>query len=328
MYVMTGKITFPAWQDPEGAPMVVRKFTGVRIETAFKQIMQVAEITLPRNISTFDKMNVKDVFRVGDPVIIHLGYNGNDIEEFSGYISNVSAGIPIVIKVSDEMWKARKLPVNYVGRNIILPDLLKKIAPGYEIDAAPYNIGDKRWSNKTLGDVLQELQGNNLYSYFIGKKLVCGKYYVEHTGEAIKLFDLERNTVSDELNYKNKEDIVIKINARSITADGKKIEFSLGDDGGSVMKLDYYNITAKAELEKKVREDYDLAKRGGLSGSITGFGVPRVTFGQKIEVTSGMYPDRNGQYYIDGVVKTFDDGGFRQEIELGPAYIPRDTSLK
>lgn len=318
MYVMTGSLTFPAWEDTEGKPLVVRRFSAVHIETTFKQLTQFAEITLARNVSTFDKMNVREVFKVGDPIIIKLGYDGNDVEEFRGYVTRVSSDIPIVIRCEDEMWKARRMSVNYVGENIMLPDLLKKIAPGYEIDALEIKLGDARFSKTNLGAVLEKLQSElKLYSYFIGKKLVCGKYYVEQSGAQIPLFDLEKNTVSNSLNYKNKEDIVLKIDATSITADGKKIEFKMGDDGGDTMTLKYYNVKLQAELEKKVREDYERATRGGFDGSFEAFGIPRVVFGQKCDLRSSIYPDRNGQYYIEGVNKSFDDGGYRQDIKLG-----------
>lgn len=318
MYVMTGRLVFPAWEDTEGNSLVVRKFTSVSIEQTWKQMTQFAELTLPRNVSTFDKMNVRDVFRVGDPVIVSLGYDGNDVEEFRGYITRISSDVPIVIRCEDEMYKARRIPVNYVGKGIMLPDLLKKLAPGYEIDALETTIGDVRFAKTNLGAVLDKLQSDlKLYTYFRGKKMICGKYYTERTGEDIPLFDLERNTVNNNLAYKNKEDIILKIDATSITAAGKKIEFSMGDPGGDTMSLKYYNITEKADLEKKVRADYERATLGGFDGSFTAFGIPRVEFGQKCDIRSQIYPDRNGQYYIEAVTKTFDDGGYRQEIKLG-----------
>ncbi|MNS21778.1 hypothetical protein D3C72_535480 [compost metagenome] len=318
MYVMTGKLTFPAWQDTEGKPMVIRKFTAVHIDQTFKQITQFAEITMPRNVKTFDKNNVREIFRKGDPVIIELGYDGNDVEEFRGYIDRVSSDIPIVIRVEDEMYKARKIPVNYTAKNISLPNLLKKIAPGYEIDALDVKLGDVRYSKKLLGDVLEDIKSKlKLHTYFIGKKLVCGKYYTEKSGSNIPLFDLERNTVNNSLNYKNKEDVVVKIDAHSITADGKKVTFSLGEVGGDHLKLQYYNVKVKAELEKKVRLDYERATRGGFTGSFTAFGKPRVSFGEKCNLQSAVYPDRNGQYYVEGTVIDFNDQGFRREIKLG-----------
>jgi len=70
-------------------------------------------------------------------------------------------------------------------------------------------------------------------------------------------------------------------------------------------------------LEKKVKEDYDRAKRGGFDGSFTAFGWPRVDFGKKVALKSEIYPDRNGVYYVEGVDKTFNDNGYRQVIKTG-----------
>ena len=48
------------------------------------------------------------------------------------------------------------------------------------------------------------------------------------------------------------------------------------------------------------------------------FGIPSVQHGQKVKLTSSLYEDRQGTYYIDSVKKTFrKDSGYRQEIGLG-----------
>lgn len=318
MYVMTGRLIFPAWQDTEGKELEIRKFSEVYIESTFKQLTQFAEITIPRNVRFFDKMKVREIFRTGDPVIIELGYDGNNVEEFRGYITRISSDIPVKIRCEDEMWKARRIAVNYVGKNIMLGDMLKKMAPGYEVDALEVKLGDVRFSKTNLGAVLEKLQSEQkLYTYFIGKKMICGKYYAEQSGSEAAYFELEKNTVSIDLNYKNKEDIILKIDATSVSRDGKRIQVSTGDAGGDTMSLSYYNITVKAELEKKVKADYERAKRGGFDGSFTAFGIPRVDFGKKAALSSIIYPDRNGEYFIEGVNKTFNDAGYRQQIKLG-----------
>ena len=150
-----------------------------------------------------------------------------------------------------------------------------------------------------------------------GKQLVCGKYYADDSGvEPIDL-DLERMVVDNRLQYKNKEDVVLKISANSILVNGQKLEFEFGEEGGDAMKLSYFNITAKAELEKKVKEDYAKAHRDGWDGTITLFGIPRLQHGLKVTLTSEMYPDRNGTYYIEAVEKNFDNDGYRQIVTLG-----------
>lgn len=315
---MTGGVRFPELKDRNGSELVIRRFEEVYIERTFKQMTQFAEVTMPRAGFLFNDKNVKEVFKPGMEVIVELGYDGNNVEEFRGYITRVSADVPVRLRLEDEMWKVKRIPVNYVGKNVMLHDLLKTLASDYEVDALEVKLGNVRFSKTNLGAVLDKLQSEwKLNSYFVGKKLVCGKYYSVKTDSLVSKFDLERNTVGNALNYKNKEDVILKIDATSILVNGDKIEFSLGDEGGDNMSLTYYNITAKAELEKKVKADYERAKLGGFDGSFTAFGVPTVDFGEKVQLTSSLYPDRDGIYYVEGVNKTFSSSGYRQEIKLG-----------
>ncbi|MRG45498.1 hypothetical protein GFS24_10250 [Chitinophaga sp. SYP-B3965] len=297
----------------------VRKIIDVVISSSWRELTSRAEFTLPRNISFFDRYKIKEVFRIGDPVIIQLGYDSQLYEEFSGYVVSVSADIPITIRCEDEMWRLKQIPVNYSSSAAILQTMLSQICPGYSIDALEgVSLGGVRFAKTTVAKVLEKLQQDfNLYSYMKGKQLVCGKYYADDTTAPAVSFHLERNLVSNDLNYRSKEDIILKVKGTSMLSNGGKIEFELGDDGGDNLNLSYYNITIRAELERLVRDDYEKRKRDGFDGTITAFGVPRVQHGMKANLQSFIYPDRNGTYYIDAVEKHFDEQGYRQQITLG-----------
>ena len=319
MYVMTSKIVFPKWQDNNGLPLTIYKCSSVFISKSFKQNTQFAEITLPRNVRFFDKHAVRDLFRKGDEVIINLGYDSLFKEEFRGYITQIGADIPLVLKLEDEMYKIKRIPVNFSAKNITLSDLWKSLLKGhdYKVDALEVKLGDIRFAKTTIAEVIEQLKSTfNIYTYYQNGVLYSGKYYTGENSNIVNRFNLERNVVSNALNYKRKEDVIVKIDARSILADGKKIEFSLGEDGGDRLKLDYFNITLKAELEKKVKQDYENYKRGGFDGSFTAFGIPSVDFGEKAAIESIVYPERNGEYYIASVEKEFSKEGYRQIIKL------------
>ena len=325
MRIMVSKIVFPATSSRK-EEIIIRKVSAVYISSSFRELTGRAEITLPRkvkrsntNVNFFDNFNVKQVFRPGDPVIINLGYDGELQEEFRGYVASVSADIPIVIKCEDEMWKLKRIPVNYSAASTTLEKLLRAICPGYDIDALEgVPLGDIRLAKTTVGKVLEKLkQDFNLYSYMNGKQLVCGKYYAKNTSKPSVNFRLERNLVDNGLTYRSKEDIIVKIKAISILRDGSKLDFEIGEEGGDRLDLTYYNITVKAELERLAKLDYEKRKQDGFDGSITAFGLPQVMHSWKANLVSTMYPDRNGLYYVEGVEKTFDERGYRQEIKLG-----------
>ena len=151
------KIVFSANERRSG--IILTQVTKIVVESSWKLLTDTAEIVIPRKVKFFDKNNVSDVFRRGDFVTISFGYNGINVEEFRGYITEVSADIPIRIKLQDEMWKLKQVPVNFSSPNISLKELLTSIAPGYKVDALEgVQIGSVRFPKTTVAAVLEKLQ--------------------------------------------------------------------------------------------------------------------------------------------------------------------------
>lgn len=315
---MTCKIVFH--KNDRRGDIILNRVTEIEFESGWKEMTDRGSLTLPRNVRYFDKYNVREVFRKGDQLTIYFGYDGNNTKEFEGYISEVSADIPIVIKFEDEMFNVRKIPVNFSAANTGLKELLQKIIPGYEIDALEgVQLGAVRLSKTGVGAVLEKLQSDwGLYTYMRGKTVVCGKYYADESEYKPVNFNLERNCVSTALNYKKKEDVSLKIKVVSTLSNGKKIEVdNIGDKDGNERQLTFYNIEIKAELERLGKLEYEKFKVDKFEGSFTAFGIPSVRHGLKSNIVSNLYDDRNGKYYIEKVVKKFNPSGIRQDITLG-----------
>ena len=318
---MVAKITFA--ETDLRKEIIIRKMNSVHIETGWKRLTDTAEIIIARNVTYFDKHKVRETFKKGDPVKIELGYNGNYVTEFEGYISHVSADIPIVIKCEDEMYLLKKVPVNVSLANASLEELLVTILPGYDIDALEVEIGAQRHPKTTVAKVLEYLKDEySLFTYMKGKQLVCGKVYADDSDqEPIKLH-LEKNVLNNDLNYKNKEDVLIRINAVSTLKNGDKIEVTIGDETGEERQLTYYGIEIEAELTKLANEDLKKYKVDGFTGAVTCYGIPVINHGNKIELISDLYPDRNGLYYTEETIIDFlDTAEFRRKIQLGDKVI-------
>lgn len=303
--------------------IILTRVTSIEFESTWKEITSRGSLVIPRNVKFFDKQKVRDTFRRGDAITIYFGYDGNLVKEFEGYISEVVADIPITIKFEDEMFNIKRMPVNFSSPNTTLDKLFETIIPSYELDVLKgkkgVTLGAVRLSKTQVGAVLDKLQQDwGLYTYMRGKTVVCGKYYADDTAENKVKFHLERNCVSTSLNYKNKEDVQIKLKVVSTLANGKKIEVdNIGDADGLERQLTFYNITIKAELEKLGKMEYQKYKVDRFDGSFVAFGIPSVRHGMKCELQSSLYEGRAGVYYIEKVAKSFDGGGIRQTITLG-----------
>jgi len=321
---MICKITFP--ETTTRKELVLRNINGIQIQSGWKRLTDTEEITLPRKAIYFFEGKTSTTFKLisnwfkkGDPVIIELGYNQTYVKEFEGYITHVSADIPIKIKLEDEMYQLKKLPVNISLPKTSLKNLLKKIIPGYEIDALEVELGALKFAKTTVAKVLEYLKDEySLYSYMDSKKLICGKIYADNSDQEPVKLHLEKNVVNNDLNYKNKEDELIKINAVSTLSNENKIEKTIGNETGEERQLTYYGIEVKAELEKIAKEDLKKYKVDGFSGSIKTFGVTVVKHGMKVDLKSDLYPDRNGLYYVEETVVDFNDTPeYRRKIQLG-----------
>lgn len=322
---MNAKVVFLATENrPEFS---IRRISEVSIESSWKTICDTAELVLPRNVKDFDSKKVKDVFRRGDKVEIYLCYGmDEDLKlEFSGYITKVSAEYPIRITLEDEMWKLKQIPVNFSSKNEKLKSFVQKYVTDYPILIdAEVPLGAVNIKNKTLGEVFKKFQEDlSLYPFIRNGKLVVAKPYSD-VSDKIPVFDLEKNCVSNDLNYLSKEERTVKVIAESVqnfAKTKKKLKFELGDPDPKTTINKTLSVTTLNDLQAEVRRIYDLYKKEGFDGSFTTFGTPSVQHGQKLKLTSSLYEERSGIYYIDSIKKTFNRDGFRQIPELGPAFI-------
>ena len=323
--IMNAKVVFKATEShPE---FYIRRISEVEIETSWKMICSTAQVVLPRNIKDFNQNKVKDWFKRGDKVEIYLCYGLDEdlILEFSGYITQVSADYPITIKLEDEMWRLKQIPVNFSSKNEKLKSFVQKYVTDYPILIdAEVPLGAVNIKNKTLGEVFKKFQEDlSLYAFIRNGKLVVAKPYSDVT-DKIPVFDLEKNCVSNDLNYLSKEERTVKVIAESVqnfAKTKKKLKFELGDPDPKTTINKTLSVTTLNDLQAEVRRIYDLYKKEGFDGSFTTFGTPSVQHGQKVKITSSLYNDREGIYYIDSIKKKFSRDGYRQEIELGPTFV-------
>lgn len=104
-----------------------------------------------------------------------------------------------------------------------------------------------------------------------------------------------------------------------IKGKGKKQVVEHGDDpAGKRLTKEISGIEmSEAEMRKECIELYEDAKRPGLDGDITLYGIPRVFHGYMVNLKSVLYPEKDGKYYVDAVTKTFSKRGYRQVSKLG-----------
>lgn len=309
MKVMTGHIVINGF--------VYDQFSSAKINSSWQNLSDTAEVVIPRSLY-FALENLHEKIKVGAEIEIHLGYDGVNNIEFTGYITRVNTGMPVILYCEDKMWMLKQKKASVALRNASLTDLVNSLKIEYQTNVADIVIGDVLIEAQTIAQVLKMLQDEyNLYSYFDKGVLVVGKVYTDNSGTVV--YDFEKNIPSgqDSLIYKSADDNKIKIIAESIKTDGTILNAEYGDNEGVENKLKYSGVNTADELAKLAENDYKRLKVNGLHGPITTFGEPFVRHGYTAKITSNQYPERAGTYYIESVNTEFTESGFRREVRIG-----------
>jgi hypothetical protein len=308
---------------PENRGRAAFAFTSVstfKVESSWKVLTDTAEFVVSKQLCFADQKRVFDLVKSGDPVYLEAGYNGEYNREFTGFISEVQDDLPVLFKCEDNMYTLKRTPVNKSYKGVKLQTLLNDIVPSnYKIDCADVVLGDLLYQNYTVSQVLTELKDNyGIYSYFVGETLVSGKIYRDNTRQ-VKYTFTKNILPGNDLKYRRKEDIRIKVTMTSHLKNGKKKKKTYGESDGEEQKLICAGVEDEAQLLELAKKEYNRLKINGWKGGFRGFGLPFIQHGDTIVLTNLENPDKNGNYYCDGVTTSLDDhGALRRDLQPGP----------
>lgn len=295
--------------------LVFKWVNSITIESSWELLTDNATIVLPANIKV-DKHKLSNQLKTGDRVVIKIGYKDRLNTIYNGYVTYVKPSVPIEVTCEDEMWKLKQSTINKSGRVTDLNAFMKLFYPEYKTDVLNISIGRYYYDNTTKAKVLEQLKSDfGLHSFFRNDVLVIGKRYNAETANHSK-FKLNYNIIEDELEYKRKDQIKLKIKAISNNANGSKEEIELGDADGESRTLNFYDLS-KSELKEHAERELDRLVYDGWRGSFTAFGEPLVAHGDIVELQHAEDSDKKGSYYVDKVTYNFGVDGYRQEVSLG-----------
>lgn len=300
--------------------------------------------------------NVAPLILRGDKIKIELGYNYpdatlNEVIEtnvvFEGYINKIQNKMPITLECEDRMWQLKQIKVpdkNYSNKVYDVQSMIQEMLLQQDFTKdikliTGSSIGQKietnlnaefRTQNDTIGSVIKRLKEEaRLYSYFRNQtELRCASIVYFPSDRKTSVFNFQKNIISDNLEYKKKEDI--KLGATCISLNVKdagtnkngtkktkkeRLEVFVGDKDGELRTLHYAD---KSVEEMKVLGERELRRffYTGYFGSFTTFGLPKVKHGDEVVLEDKILPERNGSYLVKSVKTTFGQGGFRQDVEL------------
>lgn len=301
---------------------------SIEINNSVESLTDTAKITLPREFKnakqnnaglSLARKNILDYIKIGDPVTIESGYNGDLEVEFTGYVSSIHADIPLVIECEDEMWKLKRMArINKTYADTDMKTVIRDALPNYQIvTVGEVPLGKYIIENKTPYQILEKLKDFMIRSYFIGKTLhadlpVNIKEYKSHD------FNMKRNVrAGSDLKYETKEgqQKLIKFVSKQ-KGTSKTITVEYGDKDGEVKEMQAPLNLNKTALQKLAKEWYDSKVYDGYSGSFDSWAIPRTRAGDSAKIKDPNYPDghRDGTFFIEGVQITIDgSSGYKRK---------------
>ena len=281
--------------------VVFNNVNRVEITESVKELGDKAIIVLPRNYKKLAGKGVLEFIKVGDPVVIELGYDDKYFEEFRGFLGEIESSAPLVLHVDDAFYPLKRNNFTKAWEKITLRELLEYVAPGYTIECPQVNLGTFQISNTSSYRVIRELQQQyGFYSYIRGNVLTCQfAYDVRGTGNEFT-YVFCRNIKKNNLKYHRAEDVKVRIKAISNLRNGKKLRYEVGSDeqSASVRTLNFGPLSM-VELKEAASQWYNKLSFDGYSGSITGFAFPRTHAGDTLRIVDELEPERAGRYLVE-----------------------------
>ena len=391
MYRVLSNITFiqqPSATFPTRTKTLIYNFAHqYEAADSWADLTNKAKITLPKNVYVRDatgkavplsgtNVNIGGfdsavpLFLKGDQVTIMHGYRyfdsrGNEVSPmvtiFQGFISNVTSKKPIELECEDNMFKLKQITAPnkvYPAKSFTLEGILKDLlqGSGFTVNVlTDTSFGDFRTNNETVAEVLARLRKDyHFNSYFRGTELRCGSLvYVEQDAitDGTKTFTFQKNIISDELEYKRRDDINLSAIAYSVNKNelttttkdgatktkkerlevlvsirngnyvssikppGQKADFA-PNTAGERRTLYFWNVTDPQALITLATNELKKYFYTGMRGKFTTFGLPYVRQGDNVTLVDQILPERNGTYKVKSVKYTGGVGGLRQIIEL------------
>lgn len=309
------------WAAEDGRNMkrrwTIERVHGVRITGDNTTLQDTCSIELPRNAKWTGSERIP--LRRGDRVKVWLGYDGRLKLRFIGYIEEVGARTPTRLTVVDSIFVLRQRTAKRKSyANATLREVLADQMPeGMRWEAAhDVELGLYRVTATTVAGVLEDLKKNyGVESVMVIEdgeaKLMSYTVYPGLRRLAMRAED-GKNIISDNLTYRRREDVAVKVEGVSIGSDGSRITYSEGE--GEAHTIHRYGLTLE-QLKAAVRDEIERLKWTGLSGHYETFGEPAVGRLDVVEMRRENIDP--GRYQVKGVNVEFGVMGYRQKVELG-----------
>jgi hypothetical protein len=306
--------------------VVLPEVVGVEVQHDFRELTSRATLRLPLS-GAYRIQQVEQLFPVGAPVTIRLGYDQVLAPEFIGFVLSARPAEVVEVVCENAAFRLKREartgsiptgPLSALVRQLLPDDI--DLAPSPDVVIDPWRL-----VRHTPAEVItRACRQIGLYCFFrtrgpVGsEREVCyiGRPYADEGRRTIPL-NLQRDVPEIGIEFRLAADNPIRLTAINRLRTGKIKKITVGDSGGVERTRHYYGLSDKA-LDREARAALTDMRYDGLTGELTCYGLPYIQHGDLVALTDELDPQRSGTYYVDATRVTFDQGGYRRRIKIGP----------
>jgi hypothetical protein len=314
MYAMDYKIKIGRWS--------LMMLDSVKITKSVENLADTATIVIPGTYIN-KALEIEDKIAEGDAVEIMLGYDGDVKTEFTGYLNSISTDDgTIKLECEDALYLFRQPVADRELKNVGLKSMLQTVAaevsPDIKVDCSYEFTWEKFvFFKSTALDVLKKVQDETRANiYFAGDTLHIHPPYAEIFNRLPVIYDFAVNIEKSDLKYVKTKDKKIEVEVTVTKPNGEKITQKYGRPGGETIKKTVGSANA-GDMKRVAESEYNLWVYDGYEGGFTGWLIPYVEPGYKIQLRDSDYPYKSGDYYVIAVETSFSSSGGSRKINLG-----------
>lgn len=301
----------------------------VKISKSINSFRDTATITLPSQVTvtsadgkTQNSYTTANLFKVGDPIAIQLGYDGALTEEFRGFVTRPNLKEPFELECEGYSYQLQRTKPISAGTEVkLLPDLLKLLVEGTDITIhadtpKDTKLGGLSINGKNAADALEQLCSTKIFcAYFIdGNQLYVGPKDLADLPSS--KYWLGWNTLPDsQLKYREKEETKVLLSITYKDDAGKTHHFTDGEEGGLTISYNAKRLSKEQALAEAKRKA-DSYWYEGYEGKIKTFLQPYAAPGWRAHIEEAEHAARTGNYLIEDMQLTFGTDGAYRTLQL------------
>lgn len=285
-------------------------------------LADTATIVLPEAVMN-KVLNLEEKIGRGSKVLIELGYDNNLVNEFEGYVQDITTNDSTLKIVCEDALFLFRVGVPDVqlkpsSLKAIAQYVVSKIDPSFVVDC-DYDISYEKFviHQATGYDVLKKLQEEtkaNIYFDTQNKTLHIHPPYLEKAGTV--RYSMQQNIEKSTLEYKRAIDKKVEVSVESTDSKGKIKSITAGTTGGDKITLKVGPMS-DADMKKVAEAAMRKNSFDGYSGTFDGWLIPFVKPTYSAIIEDQDYPYKDGTYYVVGVKTNFSESGGVRTITPG-----------